>query len=119
MGASELDRNKTVLRARELRRSMSLPERLLWQALRGRPGSLKFRRQHPLGRYVLDFYCPAARLVVEVDGQSHGMGRRPEQDAVRDRWLTEQGLRVVRFDATDVLRDLEAVVSAIVVASRE
>jgi very-short-patch-repair endonuclease len=85
------DHNDTIVRARELRRSMSLPERLLWQALRERPGSLKFRRQHPLGRYVLDFYCPAARLVVEVDGQSHGMGRRPEQDAVRDRWLTEQG----------------------------
>ena len=97
---------------------MSLPERMLWQALRERPEGLKFRRQHPLGRYVVDFYCPAARLVVEVDGQSHGMGGRPEQDAVRDRWLWEQGLRVLRFDAADVIGDLEAVVIAILVASR-
>lgn len=96
---------------------MSLPEGLLWQVLRERPSGLKFRRQHPLGRYVLDFYCASARLVIEVDGESHRMGRQAERDEVRDRWLSEQGLRVVRFSVADVMGDMEAVVTAIVVAS--
>jgi very-short-patch-repair endonuclease len=108
--------NEAVLRARALRRSLSLPEGLLWQALRARPGGYKFRRQHPLGVYVVDFYCPAARLAIEVDGESHGMGGNPARDANRDRWLSEQGLAVLRFAARDVLKDLESVVTAIVTA---
>ncbi|MBA3527197.1 MAG: DUF559 domain-containing protein [Sphingomonas sp.] len=114
-----LDRNAVLLRARALRRAPSLPEGLLWGELRKRPAGLKFRRQHPLRRYVVDFYCASARLVVEVDGESHRMGRRPEQDEARDRWLREQGLKVLRFGAVDVIGDLEAVVTAIAVAARE
>jgi very-short-patch-repair endonuclease len=78
-----------------------------------RPGDLKFRHQHPLGPYTLDFYCPAARLVVEVDGDGHSMGDRPERDAVRDAWLRARGLGVVRYDARDVMNALEAVVTDI------
>lgn len=112
------DRNQMVLRARALRRSMTLPERLLWRELRTRPGGFKFRRQHPMGVYVADFYCPAVRLVVEVDGQGHEMGNRAVRDAVRDEWMTEQGMRVVRFAAVGVMAGMEAVVSAIVAACR-
>jgi very-short-patch-repair endonuclease len=97
---------------------MSLPEAYLWQALRRRPDGLKFRRQHPFEHYVGDFYCAAARLVVEVDGGSHGMGDNPGRDLRRDAWLREQGLRVVRFNADDVVRDVESVVTAIVLAAR-
>ena len=61
---------KTVLNARTLRRAMTRPEVLLWQVLRERPNGLRFRRQHPVGPFVLDFYCPAARLAIEVDGMS-------------------------------------------------
>ena len=111
-------RNEVVLKARELRRSPSVPETRLWQVLRTRPGGFKFRRQHPVGPYVLDFYCPAAKLVIEVDGESHGMGDRPERDARRDAWLREQGLRVERFLAADVMKDLESAVTAIVLACR-
>ena len=117
-GSSAIDRNKAIVRARELRRAMSLPERLLWRALRDRPAGLKFRRQHPLGAYVVDFYCPAARLVVEVDGESHRMGRRPQQDEARDQFLVSEGLGVLQFNAADVMSDVEAVVTAIVVAAR-
>lgn len=92
---------------------MTLPERMLWQTLRSRPQGLKFRRQHPLGPYVLDFYCPAAKLAVEVDGASHGMGANPDRDLRRDAWLSGQGLKVFRLKATDVMRDLEAAVTAI------
>jgi very-short-patch-repair endonuclease len=95
-----------------------LPEGILWQMLRTRPGALKFRRQHPFERCTVDFYCPAARLAIEVDGDSHSMGGNPARDAARDAWLERKGLRVLRFDAADVLRDVDSVVCAILVAAR-
>ncbi len=111
------DRNAAVLRARELRRTMSPPE-ALWQLLRTRPGGLKFRRQHPLDRCTGDFYCAAAKLVVELDGISHEMGDNPARDLRRDARLRSQGLHVIRFNADDVMRDVESVVTAIVLAAR-
>jgi len=109
-----VDRNTVIVRARELRRSMSLPEGLLWRELRKRPGGYKFRRQHPLGRYIADFYCPAAKLIVEIDGLSHARGERPQRDETRDRFMREQGLRVLRITAADVMNDVEAVLIMIV-----
>jgi very-short-patch-repair endonuclease len=97
---------------------MTLPEGMLWQVLRQRPDGLKFRRQHPIGRCVVDFYCPAARLAVEVDGESHSMGDNPARDIRRDHWLRSQEVRVLRFNATDVIRDLQSVVTAILFACR-
>lgn len=108
----------TQRRAKKLRREMSLPEVLLWQALRKRPGDLRFRHQHPAGEYVLDFFCPRVRLAVEVDGQAHDRGDRPERDAERDAWLMAQGVRVLRVSAKDVLADLDAVVRYIVFVAR-
>jgi len=88
---------------------MTFPERLLWGRLRsGRCLGLKWRRQHVIGAYVADFYCAAARLVVEVDGMSH-VGRGPI-DAKRDAFIREQGYRVVRVTNDDVLGDVDAVV---------
>jgi very-short-patch-repair endonuclease len=113
-----IDRNAVVLKARELRRKPTLPEGLLWQALKSRPNGLKFRRQHPIGWYIVDFFCSAARLVVEVDGASHSMGNRPEHDERRDAWLRAQGFHVIRFAATDVMKDLGSVVTAITLACR-
>jgi very-short-patch-repair endonuclease len=86
--------------------------------LRQRPDGLKFRKQHPFERCTVDFYCPAVRLVVEIDGESHSMGDRPVRDARRDAWLREKGLKIIRFDAADVMNDLESVVSAILLAAR-
>ena len=111
-------RNSAVMRAGELRRAPTPPEFRLWQVLRQRPGDLKFRHQHPLGPYTLDFYCPAARLVVEVDGDGHSMGDRPARDAARDAWLRARGLEVVRYDARDVINALEAVVTDILRLAR-
>jgi very-short-patch-repair endonuclease len=110
------EKNESVLRARALRRSMTLPEGMLWQALRQRPAGFKFRRQHPIGRCIVDFYCPAVRLVVEVDGMLHSMGSNPDSDSRRDEWLRSQGVRIVRFAATDVMGDLGSVVTAILLA---
>ncbi|MGA9582342.1 MAG: endonuclease domain-containing protein [Allosphingosinicella sp.] len=112
------DRNAAVIRARELRRRMSPPEAYLWQVLRTRPGGFKFRRQHPLDRCTGDFYCAAAKLVVEVDGISHEMGDNAARDLRRDAWLREEGLSIIRFNADDVMKDVESVVTAILLAAR-
>ncbi|HTV33601.1 MAG TPA: endonuclease domain-containing protein [Methylocella sp.] len=97
---------KTFARARELRRAMTLPEVLLWQALRkGRLAALRFRRQHPIGPYILDFYCPSAHLAVEVDGIAHDTAAQIRHDRNRDAWLARRGIQVLRVVASDVLRD--------------
>ena len=104
----------SIGRARRLRRQMSLPEVLLWQQLRARPGGYKFRHQHSLGPYVLDFFCHAAALAVEVDGISHEMGDNPARDERRDEWLSRRGIMTLRVTAADVLGEMEAVVRMIV-----
>ena len=103
----------TAKRARQLRQNMSLPEVVLWQALRTRPAGLKFRRQHPSGPYVADFYCHEARLIVEIDSYAHETGDRPARDATRDAWFAARGLKVLRIPAHLVLHDLESVVRGI------
>ena len=116
--APRREKNETVMRARALRRTMTLPEGMLWQVLRQRPDGFKFRYQHPIGRCIVDSYCAATRLVIEVDGESHSMDDHPERDACRDQWLRSQSMRVVRFAATDVMRDVQSVVTAILLACR-
>jgi very-short-patch-repair endonuclease len=96
---------KTISNARHLRRTLSVPEARLWSRLRGRaPGKPVFRRQHPIGPYVLDFYCAKARLAVEIDGISHDMGDRPQHDIGRDAWLEARGVTVMRIRASDLAR---------------
>ena len=97
----------TLDRARQLRRNPTKPERLLWAALRRKQRGLRFRQQHPAGPYVLDFYCPSAKLCVEVDGSHHD--QTVAADERRDRWLGKQGIKVLRVSATDVLADPDAV----------
>ena len=109
-------KSRTVKQARALRRAMSLPETMLWQRLRRRAGSVKFRRQHPVAGYVLDFYCAAAKLAIEIDGEVHSRGDRPQRDAERDARLTALGLDVVRIPAAKVLRDPDAAAEAIIAA---
>ena len=93
---------------------MSLPEVLVWQVLRKRPGGLKFRHEHPTGEFSLDFYCADARLAIEVEGEAHTRGDRPDRDALRDAWLAASGIVTLRVPAADVLRDLDAVIRGIV-----
>jgi len=81
-------------RARVLRKHLTEPERLLWKQLRDAKLGFRFRRQHPLGEYILDFYCPALLLAVEVDGSAHH--GRQGYDAARDAYVERQGIQVVR-----------------------
>jgi len=83
---------KTIAKARRLRRSLTPPEARLWRCLKARASERPvFRRQHPIGPYVIDFYCATARLAIEIDGASHDMGDRPYRDARRDAWLSARG----------------------------
>ena len=103
-----------VKRARKLRSEMTLPEGLLWRELRKRPGGFKFRRQHPAGAYVLDFYCAAVRLAIEVDGFAHATGGVAKGDARRSGWLRSQHIATTRIPAKAILADLQPVVLRIV-----
>jgi very-short-patch-repair endonuclease len=110
----------TVKRARGLRRTMTPPELRLWAALRGKAlAGFRFRRQHPVGPYILDFYCPAANLAVEVDGEGHGLTDRARRDERRDRWLAEHGMATLRIAAIEVRDNPDGVVKAIIAAVTE
>jgi BirA family biotin operon repressor/biotin-[acetyl-CoA-carboxylase] ligase len=95
--------------ARDLHRRSTDSERLLWMALRGRQIGPKFRRQHPVGPYVLDFYCHEPSLAIEIDGSYHDF--TAVNDAQRQRFLEAQGIRFIRVLADDVEKHREAVVS--------
>jgi very-short-patch-repair endonuclease len=94
-------------RAGALRRRMSPIEQRLWHALRGAQLGVAFRRQHPVGRYVLDFYCASVGLAVELDGDDHAS--RPARDAARTQFLNSLGIHVIRFSNRDVWTNLVGV----------
>ena len=102
----------TVERARELRKTMTDAERLLWKRLRRRQvHGLYFRRQHPIGPFIADFACIHTRLVIELDGGQHMQAS--DKDAARTRWLEQSGYRVLRFWTNDVLTQIDAVLQVI------
>jgi len=95
-------------RARTLRRDWTFPERLLWGKLKRKQlNGWRFRRQHPVGPFIVDFYCPAASLVIELDGLSHA--GRAEADRQRTAYLIAEGKRIIRYTNDDVLADVDAV----------
>ena len=107
-------KQKTHTFAKALRAEMTPPEVALWMRLKHRASGLPvFRRQHPFGPYVLDFYCAKAKLAIEVDGQSHGMGDRPKRDERRDAFLAREGIRVIRYLASEVMADPNGVANGI------
>jgi very-short-patch-repair endonuclease len=101
-------------RAKQLRQTMTHTERLLWRYLKaGHLDGLSFRRQSPMGPYIVDFVSHATKVVVEVDGESHDFASQLERDRIRDAWLAARGYAVLRFSNGDVLRNLEGVLLAI------
>ena len=98
--------------ARKQRRAMSPPEAKLWALLRRSPDGVRFRRQHPIGPYVADFYCPSAKLVIEVDGQIHDF--TTECDEKRDQYLRQLGLQIIRVSAADVMANAHCVAEGLV-----
>jgi len=100
---------KTLIRARDLRRKLTAAETILWSRLRHGVGGMRFRRQHPIGPYIADFACIRARLVVEVDGATHGSDAERRHDARRERYLRSRSWQIVRITNDDLYRSLAAV----------
>ena len=99
---------------RRLRKNPTEPERRLWAKLRNRQLGVKFRRQHGIGDYIVDFYCAECALVIELDGESHFTLTGMEYDRVRDEYMKKIGLNILRFSNTAVIQNLDAVVTNIV-----
>jgi very-short-patch-repair endonuclease len=104
-----------VAKARRLRGALSDAEQKLWRALRrDQIRGLSFRRQHAVGPYVLDFYCPAIRFAIEVDGGQHNLTHERKRDQERTEWLKRRGIHLIRFWNNDIFGNLDGVLSEIV-----
>jgi very-short-patch-repair endonuclease len=104
-------------RAKQLRRTMTRAETLRWRYLKAhRLSHLGFRRQVPMGNYIADFIAHSCQLVIEVDGESHNFQERLQNELQRDEWFASRGYRVLRFTNKDVLKNLEGVAQAILLA---
>ena len=107
-------------RARAFRRALTEPEAMLWSRLKGRgTGKPIFRRQVPYETIILDFYCPAAKLAVEIDGSTHWTAEKLAKDVARDAWLRGRGIVVLRIGAGAVFRDLRGVADAVILQAEE
>lgn len=102
-----------LARAREMRHPQTPAEATLWRALRNRQTGFKFRRQHPIDRFIIDFYCAQAKLLIEVDGESHFQPSQEEYDKARTKYLEELGYKVIRFTNDDVKYNIHAVAGEI------
>jgi len=100
-------------RATELRATMTPAEEILWNAIHINEWKLKFRRQHPIANYIVDFYCHANKLVIELDGSIHEQGEIKRNDAAREQHLRELGLTVLRFKNEDIFKNKKAVLNEI------
>jgi very-short-patch-repair endonuclease len=101
-------------KARQLRKNMTDSERVLWSRLRGKQlFGVQFLRQKPIGDYIVDFYAPRAKLVVEVDGSQHMEAEQAEKDEERNTYLAAVGLKVLRFTSREVIVETDAVVEVI------
>ena len=100
--------------AKHLRTNATDAERILWSLLRRRQfEGLRFRRQQPIGPYIVDFFCPSVKLIIELDGGQHGADRARSYDEDRTRFLEQRGYRVLRFWNHDVLKNRDTVLDAI------
>jgi very-short-patch-repair endonuclease len=99
---------------RELRRNLTPAEASLWSHLKNsKLDGKKFRRQHGIGAYIADFYCPECRVIVELDGAVHNDVLRVDFDAKRSRFLMNKGIKIVRFENKEVFEDIESVLERI------
>lgn len=102
--------DSSFLKARELRKNETAAEKVLWERLKNNQvKSYKFRRQHPIGLYIADFYCHKLKLIIEVDGDYHLSDDQILKDSERTSSLNESGLQVIRFKNEDIIEDIESV----------
>jgi len=100
--------------SQKLRKNMTDAEQRLWARIRGKQlKGYQFYRQKPIGDYIADFYCPKAKLVIELDGGQHYTEDGRQKDKIRDKYLSDNGLKVLRFSDKDVLAQIESVLEKI------
>ena len=104
--------SKVTKNARALRKNMTDVELLLWHKIRSRQlQNIRFRRQHPIGRYIVDFICLETKLIIELDGGQHA--DQKSYDTMRDTWLSQQGFKILRFWNNDILENMDGVIEFI------
>jgi very-short-patch-repair endonuclease len=96
-------------RRQTLRNNMTEPEKRLWGILRNHQLGVKFRRQHGIGHYIVDFYCPELKLIIEVDGESHFFEDAQAYDKIRDKFMLELGLTTIRITNTEIMQNIDGV----------
>ena len=96
-------------RRQTLRNNMTEPEKRLWGILRNHQLGVKFRRQHGIGHYIVDFYCPELKLIIEVDGESHFSEDAQAYDKIRDKFMLELGLTTIRITNTGIMQNMDGV----------
>ena len=105
--------SKVTNNVRALRKNMTDVEQQLWYKIRSRQlQNFRFRRQHPIGQYIVDFICLEKKLIIELDGSQHAEDQK-KYDSIRDLWLTQQGFKVLRFWNNDVLNNMDGVLITI------
>lgn len=109
---------KRVL-ARQLRRESTTAEKMLWQKLRDNKLGVKFRRQHPIERFLLDFYAPSIKLGIELDGAPHTIKANKEYDQMRTKFLRLKQVKILRFWNSEVERDIESVLNKVTIEIKE
>jgi imidazole glycerol-phosphate synthase subunit HisF len=97
-------------RAKELRSNLTPAEMVLWGYLKTKPFGYKFRRQHPIGIYIADFFCYKLKLVIEVDGLIHDSEEVKKNDEEREKIIRAEGIKIIRFSNTEVMQQLEKVI---------
>lgn len=105
--------------ARQMRKALTPPEARLWARLKGKPDGIHFRKQHPIGPYIVDFFCAQASLVVEVEGLIHTLPEVEARDMRRMDWLAAQGLEILRINAEDIMRDPDEAAYGVLMRARE
>jgi len=109
----EIFRNAAILR-----NNMTSPEKLLWEYLKSKPLGFKFRRQHPISTYILDFYCHKKSISIEIDGNYHHRTEQKEKDLERTAYLESIGIKEMRFDNENVINEIQNVIQKIETALR-
>ena len=106
--------NSNLDKRRELRTNQTEVERIMWTILRNRNFlGVKFRRQHSIGNYIADFYCPSIKLVIELDGSVHFTEEGLEYDKIREEFMNSLGIKTLRFNNNDVMKNIEGVLEEI------
>ena len=109
LGASK----EIILKARMLRKKMTKTEKLFWERVRKKQLGQLFRRQHPMGIYIVDFYCHQSKLIIEIDGDYHNRSSQIEQDYWRDETLKNSGFKILRFTDQEVLMNLDQLIEIV------